>query len=240
MLLERIFAFLSQSSASIYLVGGCLRQRLLDLPVNDYDFIVFQNAISLAESLAKRFNLPWFVLDQERDMARVVVDDIELDFSLMQGTDLVDDLLQRDITINAMAYPVDSAILSDTWVLDPALLIDPMGGFHDLQNGLIKGIRLQNFESDPLRLLRVFRFSVRLSFDIDKETFAWVESLHLRIQDPAKERLMHELFLILRCEHSAEICQRMNQAGLLSIILGLSHAHLDRLRLWVSLGGFIG
>ncbi len=227
MRLERIFSFLGQCPESIYLVGGCLRQRLLGLPVNDYDFIVSHGAIELAQLLAQTFKLPWFILDKERDMARVVINQIEFDFARIAGPDLLHDLSQRDISINAMAYPVDVGILSEQWQINSDLLIDPMGGYPDLKRGLIKGISQSNFESDPLRLLRVFRFSARLEFEIEPQTLAWIHSLSRRIQEPAKERVMHELFLLLSSEASTKTCLQMLPSGLLGIILDSTFEHLN-------------
>lgn len=227
MLLEQIFSFLEQRSESIYLVGGCLRQRLLGLSVNDYDFVVSGQAIELTQTLSKTFQLPWFVLDQERDMARLVVNRFELDFARIIGSDLAHDLSQRDLSINAMAYPVDRGILLSHWCPRLDLLIDPMDGFADLEMRLIKGISRQNFVSDPLRLIRAFRFSARLQFELESQTLSWIQSLSERIREPAKERLTHELSLILSCENSAETCRQVNQIGLLSPILALSSEFLS-------------
>ncbi|HEY9838907.1 MAG TPA: hypothetical protein V6D23_00525 [Candidatus Obscuribacterales bacterium] len=212
--LGRIFAFLEAQPMPVYLVGGSLRQLLLGLDVKDYDFVVPDHATRLAYKLADHFHLSCFPLDRERDMARVVLPDLVLDFA-PYGTDLNQDLRLRDLSLNAMACPVTSRILSAGRDELETQLIDPCGGRQDLRMGLIRGVSRANFEADPLRLLRVYRFAASLDFQVEGETESWVGQLAPLLRQVAAERILAELEQILLKPKAAGWLERMQGLSLL-------------------------
>lgn len=203
-MLVEIFSWLSSFDTPVYLVGGSLRQVFLGQKIHDYDFVSALSAVSLARRIAEKFDLPWFILDTERDMARVILKETALDFATLQQT-LESDLSQRDLTINAMAYPVNTVILSSDWRVEHEQLIDPSGGFHDLMQGKIRALSPQNFQDDPLRLLRAFRFACVLNFEIEVETLKWLSELAPLIVNVPWERIHHELYLIFNISDSAKL-----------------------------------
>lgn len=218
-LLAEVFAYLETEAEDVYLVGGSLRQLLLNKPIKDYDFVVPGQAIQLAKQLARRFKLSFFPLDKERDMARVILPQVELDFA-PYGDNLASDLRLRDITINAMACPVTKELLtghvqgdrSDAFI---AGLSDPCQGLSDLNQGLIRGVSYDNFVADPLRLLRVYRFAAWLAFRIDSQTETWVKELAPLLRQVAAERILQEFQQILLRPGSAAWLRQMDQVGLL-------------------------
>src|SRR5512141_2413787 len=92
----------------IFLVGGAVRDMLLNRLSHDLDFAVPSNGISLARRVANALNADFMVLDDERDTGRVIVTEANgmrtfLDFAVYRGRDLEEDLRARDFTINALA-----------------------------------------------------------------------------------------------------------------------------------------
>ena len=88
----------------------------------------------------------------------------------------------------------------------------------DLENKIIKAICEKNFEDDPLRLLRVFRFQAQTGFCIDPETFAAVEKYRDLISEPAVERINYEMMHLFAGSFSSEALIKMDEAGLLEKI----------------------
>lgn len=234
-MLTSVFQTLELYPEPIFFVGGCLRQFLLNLPIHDYDFVCEGSAIGIAKRLSKQFDIPYFVLDAERDIARVVISQEDtLDFASLQEDSLLQDLALRDLSINAMAYPVSVALLEGH--LDSALLIDPTGGYADLQHGVIRGLAEANFVSDPLRLLRVFRFAAQHGFSIAPETLQWVEQHGPLLKHSAIERILSEFEKILRSDPAPAMLQKMFEQGFLSQVIPLDTNTLEaNLRMFWSL-----
>jgi len=223
---DEIALFLEQYNQTVYLVGGCLRQRLLSKPVDDFDLIVSSGAIRLAKKLAETFKLKWIILDRQRDIARVFHPVSTFDFAAF-GEDLLWDLKARDLTINALACPVNVQVMNVDVAVDPNTLIDPCGGLEDLKHGKIRGIQRANFESDPLRLLRIFRFSACLEFEVDLQTLLWVEQLKDNIKAIASERILLELWKLLTAKNSAKTVALMYQSGLAQVIFSQAQQPRD-------------
>ncbi|HET7371383.1 MAG TPA: multifunctional CCA addition/repair protein [Gammaproteobacteria bacterium] len=156
----------------IYLVGGAVRDRLLQLPVSEQDWVVVGATADDMRSRGFRpvgKDFPVFLhpdTSEEYALARTERKSgrgyygFEVDASA--GVTLEDDLRRRDLTINAMAQAPDGE------------LIDPYGGRRDLEGRVLRHVS-PAFEEDPLRVLRVARFAARfapLGFTIAPETLA--------------------------------------------------------------------
>jgi poly(A) polymerase len=163
------------------------------------------------------------MLDEKEKVARVVCKDLVLDFSQYRyaASNIEEDLRQRDFTINAMALPLSSAIpfLDDHLQLTirnlQPTVMDPTGGLADLDNQMIRAISRKNLESDPLRLLRAFRFRSQLDFEIEQQTWDYIRDLSRYIESVAPERVSHELRLIMNSERAGRTLHEMVQVGLL-------------------------
>lgn len=208
----KILQFTQSYERPIYAVGGCLRQKFLGLLVDDYDLIISHGAIKLSKEIADLFQLNWIVLDRERDIARIFCKGITVDIAAY-GEDLNKDLMQRDLTINAIACPADMRLLEAGFVWQKEDLIDPCNGLDDLQKKQIKGISLDNFEADPLRILRIFRFAATLGFEIEAETLNWARSHADLLKHIASERILNELFKLLQSSHSVVTLEKLFAAG---------------------------
>ncbi len=179
--------------AALYLVGGAVRDWLLERPIGDLDFVVPQGAIAFARRVADALNAAFFVLDAERDVARVIVHKgpertpLFLDFAAFRGASLEEDLRARDFTINAMALDP----------FQPERLHDPTRGLQDLKDKIVRACYPDAFRDDPIRILRAVRLAVQLGFKMDPETQRRLRADAELIAHSPPERQRDELLRIL-------------------------------------------
>ena len=188
---------------AVYLVGGPVRDLLLDRPTTDLDFCVEGDAALFVDSLIMRYGgkadyngtglfgtAKW--LPDERDRHMVI------DFArtrretykhpgALPTVDLVwvpiaEDLFRRDFTISALAINIISGEL-----------IDPYGGEADLHAGLIRVLHDQSFIDDPTRLFRAARFGARLQFQIEAHTTSLVREALPVLDRVSGERIANEI-----------------------------------------------
>jgi poly(A) polymerase len=219
------------SSREAYVAGGPVRDWLLGRKLLDLDLVVPDGAIALARRFAQSTTGHFVMLDEKEGVARVVCKDFILDFSQYRdmANNIEEDLCQRDFTINAMAVSLSSVLP----LLDkvPALsnhqinkstnqqIIDPTGGLADLDNRIIRAISQKNLESDPLRLLRAYRFRSQLDFEIEQRTWDYIRELSGSIGSVASERISHELRLIMESEEAGRTLHEMVQVRLLQPLI---------------------
>lgn len=171
------------------LVGGAVRDALLGRQGEylDLDFVVPKDAVQTARQLAQHYNAGFVVLDSERQIARVVFEQATVDLAQQEGDSLETDLRRRDFTINAIAYNAHTQ-----------QLIDPLQGYADLQQGIIRMISPKNLQDDPLRLLRAYRQAAQLGFKIEPATQSIIRQLAPLLQKIAAERVQVELGYLLK------------------------------------------
>ncbi|GAB6099124.1 HD domain-containing protein [Halanaerocella petrolearia] len=204
-----------------YLVGGAIRDHLLDRKANDFDLIITRKVRDIAKEFATKTGGTLVVLDQNRDVYRVIVDELEFDFALLEGDTIIDDLLRRDFTINALAVPLSKIdIEQGEYYFLESDLIDPKSGKLDLENGMIKTVSKGNLLADPLRVLRALRFKAQLEFTIYKDTELMMKQAAKGIKQIANERIKDELFKILSYNNAAtNIAYLEGKTSLLSTLL---------------------
>lgn len=204
----------------VYLVGGAVRDQLLGLPVKDRDWIVVgtdpATLLSLGyQQVGKDF--PVFLnpkTKEEYALARTErkssagYTGFICDFS--PTITLEQDLIRRDLTINAMAQSEDGEI------------IDPYGGKQDLENRILRHIS-PAFSEDPLRVLRVARFAARyhsLGFKIASETLALMTELALsgELQHLTTERIWLETEKALNKKNPEIYFETLHKTGALSVL----------------------
>lgn len=178
---------------SVHVVGGRVRDAIMGRTTTDTDIVVPRGAVSAARLIAASTGGRCVVLDEARDVARVLwpPDRVSLDVAAWAGSSLVEDLSARDYTVNAMAVPLDApAIVA-------AVVIDPTGGLADLANRRVRLVTEAALEADPLRLLRGPRVAAELGFHLDAQTEAAIRRHAWRAGEPAGERVRDELFRLL-------------------------------------------
>lgn len=235
--LHKLSLFANGCGVQLYMVGGCVRDLLLDRPTIDFDFTLASDAIQFAKSFAKFINGTFIALEEEPPTARVIVktgnlgkDHLSIDFAQFRAASLIDDLCLRDLTINAMAIPLDSFIESR----QPEL-IDPCDGKKDLVNATLRFLSEQVILDDPLRLLRVFRFAAQLEFDITEKSLLYVQKHQHQLPNVSRERIREEFLKILNVDTSIAYLQKMHGIGLLAHVLP---PIVDLGRSWKSLEKF--
>ncbi|MEZ0329179.1 MAG: HD domain-containing protein [Dissulfuribacterales bacterium] len=219
-----------------YLAGGAVRDLLLKRPIKDMDITVRSNAMQLAREISARLNAAFVPLDVETDTARVVVSrELVADLSSFRdgAASIIEDLNARDFTINAMATPFENAMalicsssvgnlesLNETMKADtPNLLIDPLNGLHDLNQGIIRAIDRKNLFSDPLRCIRAYRFTAQLGIVIEPQTRNWIHEAMHHLDNVACERIQREMSLILGVPDAHSTIHQMADDGILFHIL---------------------
>jgi tRNA nucleotidyltransferase/poly(A) polymerase len=210
-LVERLVSELP-ADLSIALVGGAVRDILLDHPIHDYDFIVPSGAMRTARLFADRIGAAYFPLDEQRDYARLVWQEgerIRFDFAAYQGSDIYADLWGRDFTINAIAIDLRQ----------PDRLIDPTGGASDLLARQIRPCRPDSLSNDPVRVLRGVRLANALEARLPPETLALMRSVVPGLASISPERLRDELFRILDLRQVATAVRILDTLGALPYVL---------------------
>lgn len=174
--------------ADAYLVGGNVRDALLGRKADylDLDFVLPSAAVETAQQIAQHYRAGYVVLDDDRQIARVVFERATVDFAQQVGESLEADLHRRDFTVNAIAYHPHTQ-----------RLVDPLHGYDDLQRRQIRMIAPENLKDDPLRLLRAYRQSAQLGFSLDPDTEETIQDLADLLQTIAPERVQAELNYLL-------------------------------------------
>lgn len=201
-------------STQAYLVGGAVRDLLLNRSIHDLDFALPKDTISAAKEVADQLGGGFFVLDTERETCRVILKDEEdrrlvVDFTLFQGNSIEQDLASRDFTITSMAMDIR----------DDSKIIDLFHGAQDLKDGLIRATSERSLEDDPLRCLRAIRLAAQLGFHILPETRDQIRRYQHHLVEVSPERKRDELFRILAGPNQSAAMLSLQMLGLYAYIL---------------------
>lgn len=182
------------SECQCFLVGGAIRDWLLNRELSDFDFATAFDPSELARDFAAAIGGHCFFLDEQRRQMRVVVshptETLTFDFAPYRAATLTDDLLLRDFTINAMALPLEGPWCTEN-------LIDPAGGRFDLEAGLLKIPSEAVLRSDPLRVVKGVRHAVELALRIDPDTLLRMTQAVPGLSQVAVERIRNEMLRII-------------------------------------------
>ncbi len=210
-----------------YLIGGYVRDLLLDRGSKDIDVVVVGNGVAFAESLKKRLGRgSQLAVFKTYGTAQLKYNNTEIEIVgarkesyshnsrnpiVEQGT-LEDDQNRRDFTINALAICLNSQRFGE--------LIDPFGGLNDLET---KTIRTPldpdiTFSDDPLRMMRAIRFATQLGFNIKDETLVAIWRNRDRIKIITKERISDEINKIMLSPKPSVGFYLLDKTGLLPLI----------------------
>jgi poly(A) polymerase len=216
--LEAVRWLTQKKEEEVYLVGGAVRDFLLRRPVGkDFDFVTRGDAEGLAKEVAQEMGGHAFPLDETFGTWRVVLKKkrkkTELDFSRLQGKDIIEDLRQRDFTVNSIAIHLKDLARPG----DPCF-IDPLGGMMDIRKGILRANSEESLRQDPLRMLRAFRFASTLKFSVEEETLKLIRRNMDLIRRSAGERIRTELFTALGEEGAGLFLRKLQHVGLLGEI----------------------
>jgi len=198
----------------VFLVGGYIRDTLLDKAAVDRDYAVNIDPLSAAQKVQKIF--PGKII-QFRDNLTVRIalkNGGNLDFTRLHDT-IEQDLVKRDFTINAMAYHHTKG------------LIDPWGGKQDLHKRYIRATRPENLINDPIRMLRAFRFNSELGWEIERETMQIILDNYGLISQTSLERITFEFIQLMNGKSFIEALRHAQRSGLLKKILSCNNKRLS-------------
>lgn len=212
---------LRHAGGQAWLVGGAVRDLLLDRPVGDWDLATdllpervvelfprtLEIGLRFGTVLVLRDGLPYEVTTFRSDG---IYTDARRPDSVQFATRIEDDLIRRDFTINALAYdPMEDR------------LVDPALGLEDLGRGWIRavGVPEDRFREDALRLLRAVRFASQLGFDLEPRTYAALVPNAPNLEKIAAERIRQELDKLLEGPFAGSALDLMFETGLLRRVL---------------------
>jgi len=216
-------------NASLYLVGGFVRDLMLKQPTMDVDLVVEGDAIAVARRVARVrggrvrshgrfgtakviFNDPAPGTPESIDLVTARTEFYERPSVLPQveWSSIRQDLYRRDFTINTMAICLDRERYG--------VLLDYYGGERDLASGLVRVLHNLSFIEDPTRIIRAVRFEQRLGFTIEERTMELIDDAVDLIDHVTGERLRHELDLLLQEAQPEKAFDRLEQLGVLQHI----------------------
>ncbi|MCP4438839.1 MAG: HD domain-containing protein [Aureispira sp.] len=210
-----------------YVIGGYVRDRLLQRPSKDMDVVCVGSGIKLAEALATKLNpTPKVVVYKRFGTAMLNYKDWEIEFvgarkesyrqdsrkPLVEDGTLEDDQNRRDFTINALAVSLNKE--------DFGALVDPFGGVQHLKEKRIQTPLDPHitFSDDPLRMMRAIRFATQLGFEIVPETLQAIKDQTERIKIISQERITTEIQKMMASAKPSIGFQLLFETGLLKII----------------------
>jgi poly(A) polymerase len=208
----------------IALVGGPVRDLLMDRLSSDLDFATSARPDDIERCLAGWVDASW---DVGRDFGTIgaivggwtleittyradVYDSASRKPAVSYGDDLVGDLARRDFAVNAMAV-----------VLPDLRFVDPFGGMDDLVAGLLRtpGTPAQSFGDDPLRMLRAARFAAQLQFSVSPDVVAAMRDMADRLEIVSAERVRDELVKLLLTSSPRRGLELLVETGLADRVL---------------------
>ena len=228
--ISKIISELSkETQIEAYLVGGCVRDLMLNPTEDaiDVDIMVEGDGIAFAEMLAQKINVNKIVPFKKFATAKIPYNEFEIEIasarletydkssrspSKVTMSNIQDDLLRRDFTINAMAISLNEKNFGE--------FFDPFNGMEDLKNKILKTPLDPDttFSDDPLRMMRASYFASKLSLGIDKACLDSIKNNAERISIVSQERITNELFKVLGTKKPSIGLDILQQSGLMTFI----------------------
>ena len=225
-----IFKIIAEVAASenmeVYVIGGYVRDAIINRPSNDIDVTVVGNGIKLAQLVARKIggntNVTVF---KNFGTAMLKYNNCDIEFvgarkesyrresrkPIVEDGTLKDDQERRDFTINALAINLSKDHFGE--------LVDPFGGVEDIKKKIIRTPLSPDitFSDDPLRMIRAIRFSTQLGYTIEQKTIESIIRNKDRIEIVSKERIIEEIHKIMLSEKPSVGFYLLDECGLLEL-----------------------
>jgi poly(A) polymerase len=211
-----------------YLIGGFVRDKIMNRPTKDADIVCVGDGLALAKAASELFK-PTPKVSYFKNFGTAhfrLHDGFDIEFvgarkeSYRQHSrnpevapgSIVDDQNRRDFTINALAISLNKEAFGE--------LVDPFGGLHDIEAKIIRTPLdpVTTFSDDPLRMMRAIRFAAQLQFSIEEATFTAIKENAGRIKIISQERITDELNKIILSKKPSIGFKLLYDAGLLHYI----------------------
>ncbi|MFW6371510.1 MAG: CCA tRNA nucleotidyltransferase [Bacteroidota bacterium] len=228
---DKIFNIISdivtRENLDCYVIGGYVRDLVLERESKDIDIVVIGSGINLARKVARVLGPKVRVnIFKNFGTAMLRYHEHEIEFvgarkesyrresrkPIVENGTLEDDQNRRDFTINALAISLNKN--------DSQQIIDPFGGLNDLKNKTIRTPMEPDttFSDDPLRMIRGIRFATQLKFKLSDDTFEAMLRNKARMQIISAERISDELNKIVMAEKPSIGFKLLEETGILKII----------------------
>lgn len=231
-LMEKLKNIANSTDISFYIIGGAVRDMILEKEdITDVDISVEHRFSKFIDILMHELHADSYYISPLQT-ARVRAGHINMDIvtarkeyyekpgmmPVIKPSNIDDDIMRRDFTVNSIAYDVRR----DTFY-------DPLDGMVDLKMGLIRANRMHLFDEDPTRIFRLIRYSRRLGFTVETDTENdLMKSLKKKtlFENVSKSRISNEFNLMIK-EDNARLClEDMMTMNIMNIILGC-HVHMN-------------
>ncbi len=221
---------------NLYLTGGTVRDLITGASLRDLDFTVEGNPSKIARELEKGGAK---ILAEDEKLRHIEVlfgGDVEGSISAarddhyvrpgtrpeIRWSTIMEDLRRRDFSLNAIAISLNPA--------SRGLLLDPTNGLSDIERGEVRALTIHSFTNQPVRLLRVLRFSARMGFKLEARTQEWFDlAIERELQNTlTPEDGGGELRAVAREERPTVVLKAWEQHGLLEAVnRNLAKRHPD-------------
>jgi poly(A) polymerase len=193
-----------------WLVGGAVRDRLLNRRTSDFDVVVAGDAASCARGVARGARGHAFELSEAFGAWRVVARDRswQLDLMALDGATIEQDLGRRDLTVNAIAEPLGGGDH-----------VDPFGGIADLRAAILRAVSGTAFADDPLRVMRLARLACELSFEIEPGTARAAQAVAPQLTAVSPERVFEELKRLICADRAPDGIGLLSSLGATAAVL---------------------
>lgn len=214
---------ISEKGLEAYVIGGFVRDLLLDRPSKDIDIVVVGNGMELAEAAGEKLRVKKVNLFKNFGTAQFNYKDLDVEFvgarkesyqrdsrkPIVEDGTLSDDQKRRDFTINALALDLREETFGN--------LIDPFNGLGDLDKGILRTPLDPDttYSDDPLRMMRAIRFATQLDFQIEVSSLKSILENASRLEIISKERIMDELNKIILAKKPSRGFELLNSTKLL-------------------------
>ncbi|HXG36476.1 MAG TPA: hypothetical protein VNL15_05875 [Dehalococcoidia bacterium] len=218
--LRRLQRLASARAAGLFLVGGSVRDLLMDRLNQDIDLALEGDAIGLAQEFAAEAGLDCLVHPAfhtatlrgegfafDLAMARREFYPRPGALPIVHPASIIDDLGRRDFSINALALPLNA---------EDAALIDPFQGQRDIEEGIVRVLHEQSFQDDATRILRAVRYAHRLHFRIEEQTLSWLHRDVAYLQTISADRLRYDFIRLLEEDAPEAALQMLSDLGALA------------------------
>jgi poly(A) polymerase len=214
---------ITEKGLEAYVIGGFVRDLLLDRPSKDIDIVVVGNGMELAQATGEKLRVKKVNLFKNFGTAQFNYKDLDVEFvgarkesyqrdsrkPIVEDGTLSDDQKRRDFTINALALDLREETFGN--------LIDPFNGLADLDKGILRTPLDPDttYSDDPLRMMRAIRFATQLDFQIETSSLKSILENASRLEIISKERIMDELNKIILAKKPSRGFELLNSTKLL-------------------------
>lgn len=216
----------SEIKKEVYIVGGYVRDLVLNRDRSDIDFLVIGSGPEFAKYVSEKLNLKNISVFNNFGTAHFNFEGLDVEFvgarkesydrrtrkPIVENGTFLDDIARRDFTINTLALSLNENNFGE--------LIDVYDGYTDIQNNIIKTPLdvYKTFDDDPLRIMRAFRFAAQLNFNVDENIMKAANEMRARLSIVSQERTTDEFLKILSSFKPSIGLKLLFESGVMEIV----------------------